>query len=144
MVANAIYYLEYGEWESSLCDSFLSVSNGAALQANMDVMQPYGWNYMELKLNVYLIEDGFVNFTYQKKTNEEWFLNNGKFFFKVGFTTIMVDDDPNIDEVQTVSFPLKQGFNELTWSYLVNAYYDIDELFAEITVLEFSNIINRE
>jgi hypothetical protein len=97
------------------------------------MLKPNTWNIMEMKIDVFLIEDGTVEFTYKKSSIAEGNVRNGRFRFDVGFYNMLHDDDP-ASTGQAMKIQLKKGMNELMWYYVVNSGMHTTELFAEITV----------
>ena len=125
--------IENGYWKSETCKSFTIQQDGSSIRTNLLVAKPHTWNIFELKIDVYLVEDGTVDFVYRKASTLENNVRNGRFRFDVGFYNYLHDDDP-ASTGQLMRVQLKKGMNELTLYYVFNSGMQTTDLYAEISV----------
>ena len=131
------YWLSANGYESDTCKSFLPLNDNSAIRTNLAEMRNSKINTFELKLNVYLFDNGTVTFSYRKGMKTESGQKNGIFKFQTGFKILLTDDDPEKTGFQNYEFPLEKGMHELMWTYNFSSSQEYSNIFAEITVLLF-------
>jgi len=121
-------------WANTPCRAFDQTIDNSAIALNHVLLKPKTWNILEFKLNVFLLKEGRVTFTYKKVAKVQTGYTNGRFRFFIGFYSYLYDDDITKTAPQTMTYTLKQGFNELVWHFAVNTNGDTQDLNAEISV----------
>jgi len=103
-------------------------------------LRPNTWNILELKVIIYLLEKGKVDFTFRKLSKNANYVNNGRFRFDVGLENFLHDEEPS-SSGQNFTKELTKGSNELVWYYVINTGFEnYNDLFAEITKIEISPV----
>ena len=125
---------EKGFWTNQRCASFIPKPDNSAIITNSAVVKPDTWNILEFKVNVVLLKEGYLTFTYKKISKQSLGFRNGRFRLDMGYRNALHDDNVTNNGYQTYHTFLPQGIHELSLYYAFNTVGGGKEFAAEISV----------